>query len=107
MTNSQTEMIFHVDAPNAKQAELGKKVSMLFPPVKRSLTLLPDCAPFWTGRGGVTMGICWAGACAVRTVVMGTNILPWSTGDWVCTDRGTDHIIRSRRQNAGHRGTCG
>lgn len=32
------------------------------------------------------MGNCWAGAGAVRTVAMGTSILPWSTGDCVCTE---------------------
>lgn len=43
------------------------------------------------------MGNCWAGAGAVRTVAMGTSILPWSTGDCVCTDvkqtdRGNEHF---------------
>lgn len=36
------------------------------------------------------MGNCWAGAGAVRTVAMGTSILPWSTGDCVCTEAKTE-----------------
>lgn len=36
------------------------------------------------------MGNCWAGAGAVLTVAMGTSILPWSTGDCVCTDVTTE-----------------
>lgn len=59
--------------------------------LKLYLTLLPVWAPFWTGRGGATIGNCWAGAGAVRTVAIGTSILPWRTGDCVCTEAKTKH----------------
>lgn len=62
-------------------------------PRKCSLTLLPAWAPFWTGRGGATIGNGWEGADAVRTGAMETSIFPGSTGDCVCTEAETERLF--------------